>query len=165
MKMFKTPQHGEVGEDLLTDKNPVSEEPDKLSLNVPLIPFNGLVLYEGMDVTLSVKISISDYEYRVLARKVKPGTIKTTTGSIRYKEYIDPIPIKLSDDVEIRVVEVFYKLSFNEIFVRCDIENEEIDRAISRFELIAAGNNLIKQLKSIGFSIFKSEKYGDLFPE
>lgn len=155
--MLHAPQ-GDVGEDLLTKL-------EEKFIQVPLNSFQGLVLYDGMDVTLSVKITISAFEYRILARKIKPNLIQTVSGFIKYKEYINPKPLKLSDDVEIRVIEVFYKLSFNEIFVRCDIENEMISSSTSRDGLVASGNILIKQLKSLGFSVFKSDKYGDLFEE
>ena len=159
--MLKAPQ-GDVGEDLLTK---LEETEEAKFIQVPLNSFQGLVLYDGMDVTISVKVSISAFEYRILARKIKPNLIKTLSGFIKYKEYIDPKPLKLPEDVEIRVIEVFYKLSFNEIFVRCDIENDLISSATSRQEMVANGNILIKQLKSLGFSIFKSDKYGDLFEE
>ncbi len=156
--MLKAPQ-GDVGEDLLTKLE------EKKFIQVPLNSFQGLVLYDGMDVTVSVKITISAFEYRILARKIKPNLIQTVSGFIKYKEYINPKPLKLPEDVEIRVIEVFYKLSFNEIFVRCDIENDLISSATSREKMVANGNILIKQLKSLGFSIFKSDKYGDLFEE
>lgn len=160
--MLKAPQ-GDVGEDLLTKLE--DYKPKQSSLNVPLMPFNGLQLYDEMDVSLSVKITISDYEYRILARKVKPNTIKTVSGSLRFEELIDPIPLSLDEDVSIQVVEVFYKLKNCEVFVRCDLTNKALSSHRRRNEKVKPANDLILKLQDLGFTIFKSDKYGDLFEE
>lgn len=132
---------------------------------VPYVPFKGLVLYDGMSVSLSLKIAISDNEYRILARRLKPNTIQTKTGFIDSAETINPFPLELGEDVIIKVVEVFYKLKNYDIFVRCDLTSLDISKAKGRLAKIPLANELIAKLQALGFVTFKSEKYGDLFVE
>ena len=132
---------------------------------VQYIPFKGLVLYDGMAVSLSVKITVADNEYRILARRLKPNSIQTKSGFIDSLETIDPISLNLGEDVTIQVVEVFYKLKNYDIFVRCDLTSIALSNAKGRAAKIPPANELVTKLQSLGFVTFKSEKYGDLFVE
>jgi hypothetical protein len=118
-----------------------------------------------MAVSLSVKIAISENEYRILARRLKPNSIQTKSGFIDSSETIDPISLNLGEDVVIQVVEVFYKLRNYDIFVRCDLTSIALSKAQGREARIPLANELILKLQSLGFVTFKSEKYGDLFVE